>query len=207
LINSLVKFYTHLYTHTSYNKDNGGKTYNASLMIKPIIYNICSEYKVKTIFDFGCGPAAHWDEMGPVIKPKKVMCYDPAIEKFKHLPPDNIKYDMTMCVDVLEHIPEEEIDEVLYHTFWRTKNVMLFSIALTKAQQQLPNGQNAHVTIKDKQWWFDKIERFYGLYPYLTVFIQFGSEARLYKMKGKTRAIISVENLINKTRKNGKPKS
>ena len=207
MINSLVKFYTHLYTKTTYNKRKGRDIINASLMVKPIIYNICNDHKVETIFDFGCGPADHWEIMGPKIKPKKVMLYDPAIDKYSIMPPEDMKFDLTMCVDVLEHIPEEEIDEILYHTFWRTKDVMFFSIALTKAKQILPNGQNAHVTIKDKKWWYEKIDRFYGLYPYLTVYIQFGSETKIFRLKGKSRAIISVANLIKKSRKDGELKS
>jgi SAM-dependent methyltransferase len=73
----------------------------------------------------------------------------------------SIDVDLIIAKDVLEHIPEDEIDEV-FSEFYKTCN---------KAFLVIPLGDNdsfrireyemdrTHVTKKDEEWWFEKIRK------------------------------------------------
>lgn len=73
----------------------------------------------------------------------------------------NLETDLLIAKDVLEHIPEDEIDDIL-NEFRKVSKQCLFVI---------PLGDNdlfrireyeidlTHVTKKDEEWWIDKIRR------------------------------------------------
>jgi len=112
--------------------------------------------KSKTALDYGCGDAFHYiqgihlswglDKMG---------LYDPAILKWNSLPGDN--FDCVICTDVLEHVPEGEINDTLKEIFTLSNKCVFLNIAMYLARQILPNGENAHCTLKPIQWWRHKI--------------------------------------------------
>ena len=64
---------------------------------------------------------------------------------------------MTICIDVLEHIPSQDIDWVLYKIFNKTKKYVFINVACYPAIALLPNGKNAHININNPQWWHKKI--------------------------------------------------
>ena len=66
--------------------------------------------------------------------------------------PDNA-FEWVTAFDLLEHLLEEEIPEVL-DEFARVASVgMAFSIAYTKSRDVL--GGNLHATIRPKEWWLE----------------------------------------------------
>ena len=64
---------------------------------------------------------------------------------------------MTICIDVLEHIPSHDINWVLRDFFSLTKKIVFISIACYKAAAILPNGQNAHINIQTYNWWENQL--------------------------------------------------
>lgn len=110
----------------------------------------------KTMLDYGCASAVQYkrgklDEFLGV----QVSLYDPAIEEFSAEPSGT--YDAVICYDVLEHIHEEHLDYVLSRLFLFADKLVMIKCGLAPAMAVLPNGENAHVTVRNKDWWKQKV--------------------------------------------------
>src|SRR3954447_21617428 len=88
--------------------------------------------------------AEYWDV-------DEVRCYDPGFAPYSELPSGT--FDGVVCTDVLEHLPEEDLDWVLEEIFGFAKRFVFLNVACFPARKSLPNGANAHVTVRDPQWW------------------------------------------------------
>tara|TARA_R100001509_G_scaffold132729_1_gene86257 strand:- start:7558 stop:8094 length:537 start_codon:yes stop_codon:yes gene_type:complete len=123
---------------------------------------LIDEKKPKSILDYGCGKALFHKHFLPTIfRGIMIFCYDPAVKDFENKPQKEI--DLTLCIDVMEHVQEDKIDEVLKDLFTNTKFVFL-TITCYDAIQKLPNGKNAHYTVKPPSWWNDKLKPYDGKY-------------------------------------------
>ena len=113
--------------------------------------------KSKTALDYGCGKAQHYikDRIHLSWGLDKMGLYDPAVLEWNSLPGDN--FDCVICTDVLEHVPEKEINKTLEEIFTLSNKCTYLNIAMYPARQILPNGENAHCTLKPKQWWRTRI--------------------------------------------------
>ena len=131
------------------------------------VFNLIKENNIKTILDYGCGKAKFHSilfnnkkvpgsPMGVDITP-----YDPAIAKFANKPTG--KYDLVLCVDVMEHVQEDKVEEVLKDIFTFSNRIFL-TITCYPATQVLLNGKNAHYTIKEPDWWKEKLKPYDGSY-------------------------------------------
>ncbi|HKZ43150.1 MAG TPA: hypothetical protein VJ044_19485, partial [Candidatus Hodarchaeales archaeon] len=61
--------------------------------------------------------------------------------------------------DVLEHVPEEEIDEVLKEIFEYAQKFVFLSISTKLADKKFPDGENVHVCVKPPDWWLEKLPK------------------------------------------------
>lgn len=111
-----------------------------------------------SLLDYGCGKAtlafAMRDTVG-VYTP-----YDPGIPEYAARP--KMRHDMTVCTDVMEHIEEQFVDDVLDDIFRLTVKCVYMAIACYPARAILPDGRNAHVTIQTPDWWEHKIRYHFG---------------------------------------------
>lgn len=120
-------------------------------------------YKALTLLDYGCGMAlayklnkehkrAHkkWGGIMPRL-------YDPAYEPYSKRPTG--KFDGVICCDVLEHVPEEEIPAFLDDVFGYAEKFVFFTVCCRPAKRILPNGLNAHVTVKPYEWWHRQVRK------------------------------------------------
>ena len=88
----------------------------------------------------------------------KIQCYDPGVPEYADLPKPS---QMVVCIDVLEHIEPELLDNVLDHLEELTEEVLFATIHTEPAGKVLPDGRNAHLIQKPPEWWLPKImERF-----------------------------------------------
>ena len=135
------------------------------------IFQIIKNNNVKTILDYGCGKAKFHSilfnnrkvpgsPMGINMTP-----YDPAVAQFSNKPTG--QYDLVLCIDVMEHVQEDKVDEVLKDIFSYSNKVFL-TITCYPAMQVLPNGKNAHYTIKEPDWWKEKLKPYDG--NHITIF-------------------------------------
>ena len=131
------------------------KKYGISSIKLLDVINEIIDFQPKSVLDYGCGQSILIDKLNI---PKKYR-YDPAISGIDKLPVS--KVDLILCNDVLEHILEEDLDDLLKELKSLSDKVV-FSICIKLATHKLPNGQNAHVTIKPVDWWLNKINNIFG---------------------------------------------
>jgi SAM-dependent methyltransferase len=121
----------------------------------------------KTILDYGCGKGRQYAELNLHkywnVEP---TLYDPATFPEK---PEG-RFDGVVCTDVLEHIPEEDLREVLREIFNYSRKFVFLSICTREARKTLPDGRNAHLTIKPEEWWLSLME---GLEPSVLYEVEF----------------------------------
>ena len=138
---------------------------HSTLVFAKIIKNIITKNQITTMLDYGCGKAFYYDNPsktnGLEIKSLKnywdidISLYDPCYEKYSDL--KNIKYDLVISIDVLEHIPSQDIDWVLDNIIGKAKKYVFINLACYPAVALLPNGKNAHININEPMWWHEKI--------------------------------------------------
>lgn len=85
-----------------------------------------------------------------------VLCYDPAYAPFSDRPKQ--KFDGVVCTDVLEHCPEQDIGWIIDELFGYATRFVFATVACYPAKKHLPNGENAHITIRSPEWWKDPFE-------------------------------------------------
>ena len=117
------------------------------------------ELSPKTVLDYGCGKGLLVDELEKKYPRIRFYKYDPAISEYSSIPVDRV--DLVINTDVLEHIPESDIDDVVCEIS-KLSNVAYFNLHHALALAVLPNGENAHCTIKDKPWYKRKIGKYFS---------------------------------------------
>jgi len=123
------------------------------------IDNLVKKHKVDSLLDYGCGKgyqylASRCHESWGILP----HCYDPGVT-FLDTKPEGV-FGGVICTDVLEHIPEEDINSFLKTLFDHADKFIFLSIATFPARKSLPNGLNCHVTVKDSDWWIKQIVSF-----------------------------------------------
>jgi len=103
-----------------------------------------------TLLDYGCGKGNQWINN---ILPVKPTLYDPAVPQYENKPKG--QFDGVISTDVMEHIPEEQISQVFREISTYATRFVFLCIATNPAIAVLPNGENAHCTLKPLEWWVD----------------------------------------------------
>jgi hypothetical protein len=123
----------------------------------------------KTVLDYGSGKGNQylpmpWKDEGGTVHVGvaawwgvDVRCYDPAYPTFSELPTG--KFDGVISTDVLEHCPEEDMPWIVGALFGYATRFVFASVACFPARKHLPNGQNAHCTIRPLKWWRQLVEQ------------------------------------------------
>ena len=79
--------------------------------------------------------------------------------------------DAVVCMDVLEHIFIEDIPNVLGELFSLATKLLVVNVACYKAAALLPNGDNAHITVRSPDWWKGPIDIVSANYPNVQVLL------------------------------------
>lgn len=76
--------------------------------------------------------------------------------------PSNLQSEWGFCTDVMEHIPTDDVDEVLKNILYSSKQVF-FQIStaddIFSRHPDLDVDSDLHLTVKDYQWWLEKFTR------------------------------------------------
>jgi len=114
--------------------------------------------EVDHLLDYGCGSNLSLSKNLKTDRPFKLQCYDPMVDEYSDSP---IPAQMVACIDVIEHIESEYLDDVLDHLEELTDEVLVISIHTGPAGRTLDDGRNAHLIQQPMGWWLPKFdERF-----------------------------------------------
>jgi hypothetical protein len=131
-----------------------------------------SKYSYKKIIDISSGRGVLIKLLQNKFSDIKICTTD--IKKFNDIDVDFIKldltnkieynniidkYDLLLCLDVLEHIEEEYIDDVLNFLSSISEN-FCFSIA---NHSDIKNNYELHLIQKNKKWWNTKLKKYYKI--------------------------------------------
>jgi hypothetical protein len=122
----------------------------ASLKMAPVVKKIFQDSNFISISDYGAGKKnleKKLIELG--LKNFEYYPYDPAFPEYG-LPQ---KADIVCCIDVLEHVEEVYLLNVLDELKRLTIKLGFFSIATKPAKKFLKDGRNAHLIQKPASWW------------------------------------------------------
>ena len=140
-------------------------TYGAGLATSvyyKLIENAIDEYQVNTLLDYGCGKGA----LKKSITKCAIYEYDPCIEGKDA---DPIACDMLTCLDVMEHIEPDCLDNVLAHIKTKFSKVAFISVSLIPAQAILADGRNAHILLKPVEWWLLRFKEDFNVVKHMVV--------------------------------------
>ena len=115
------------------------------------------ENNIKTVLDYGSG-RSDWNDLSfdnennisalEYFNLNKVFQYEPTIDN------SNKKIaDCVLCFDVLEHIFISDLNKVVSDLYYHASNLLILQVACYEAKAKLPNGENAHITIRSPIWW------------------------------------------------------
>ena len=115
----------------------------------------------KTILDFGSGHGNQYKNMRLndrfCISIDNVYCYDIGIPEYAVIPDG--QFDGVISTDVLEHIPEEFLDENIKTIFEKATKFVYIAVHCGKSIKTLSDGSNAHCTIHPPRWWSKRIKQ------------------------------------------------
>jgi hypothetical protein len=153
----------------------GGRQFfgNSLLNHEKEIGEFIRELGATSLLDYGCGAGMPYDSPYKVWKnwglnPTFIRLYDPAFKE--HSKPVTGKYDIVISSDVLEHIPEDQVDSVIQTMFSHARKGVWASICTRPAKKCFPGTKiNMHVTLHPMQWWDDTFKEHAGGLPYRLV--------------------------------------
>lgn len=138
-----------------YAEIHSNNTYGtSSRQLKTFIELLIKDKEIKTFLDFGCGQSTLSDVLAQDLGIKNYK-YEPSIKELSTIPVDSV--DLVINTDVLEHIPEDILDNVLEEIKSHSETVF-FNIHNGLAFEVLSNGENAHCTVYPPEWWKKKLE-------------------------------------------------
>lgn len=129
-----------------------------SIQFAPLVKQLIDQLQAKSLSDYGAGK----QNLIKTLR-EQLACdlpyfpYDPAFPEYGTPKPA----DLVCCIDVLEHIEPEMLDNVLDELAAITIRNGLFSIHTGPAIKVLSDGRNAHLIQQPSSWWLPKLcERF-----------------------------------------------
>lgn len=117
---------------------------------------LIQKYKATSLLDFGCGRGdpyftpyqihREWGVSRPTL-------YDPAFNSHDVPPFKGHYFDGVLCSDVLEHVPEDVVEDFIAELFSYSRQFVWASVCCRLAKKAFPDGTNLHVTVQPLGWW------------------------------------------------------
>lgn len=111
--------------------------------------------------DYGAGSGGLSMAMQSRHKDKniKITEYEPSRPRTRAPKP----HPYVVCIDVLEHIEPELLDNVLLDLQRVTQQRGYFTISCRPASKILRDGRNAHLIVKPQTWWRERLEKLFNI--------------------------------------------
>lgn len=102
------------------------------------------------ILDFGCGPTGG---LAKYYGYERVISHDPFVPEYA-ADPWSEQFSIFFSCDVFEHLTQEQLLQLTRRLCKHTSiNLVFVALSTRPANKLLPNGLNAHLTIRAPQWW------------------------------------------------------
>ncbi len=163
----LIDLYRQLHTEGEKSLDLPAEQTFAGQSLLPHVVrikNMIARTASRTILDYGSGKGfqylprqlkdekgGEWQSIQAYWGIDGIHCYDPGYEPFSKRP--QAQFHGVISTDVLEHCPEEDIPWIIDEIFAFATRFVFANIACYPAKKRLPNGENAHCTIRPFSWW------------------------------------------------------
>ena len=169
--NELLSFYKQM-ADNGYNRNDGTfveKVYSDAEPHKfaEQIKKIVEHFNAKNCLDYGSGGSdlnktklVNGEKFIDYVGLKKIKSFEPARNKKK-----KDKCDIVLCFDVLEHVFINDVPWVINDLFKYATKCIVINVACYNAAALLPNGENAHITVRPPSWWLGQIECISSLHP------------------------------------------
>jgi hypothetical protein len=132
----------------------------ASLQFAPFVASIIKQTGVKSVADYGAGKQNLLKGLAQQgVTPGEYFPYDPAFPEYG--PPRAA--DLVCCIDVLEHIEPDLVENVIAELATITPKFGFFSVHMGPAGKVLADGRNAHLIQKPTSWWLPKIVKHFEI--------------------------------------------
>jgi len=154
-------------THNEYKAFDGG---GIRTLVDKILHELKSRKSV-TILDYGCGLATHWHSQVWINNTKSILNvlgekvqgfyrYDPAYDIYSKKPTN--KFDFVVCSDVLEHVPDDYLEEFFFdiNNFVKSDGIIFYSISTKPSRNSFIDGTNMHINIKSIEDWFGVLKSY-----------------------------------------------
>ena len=136
---------------------------------------------VKTVLDYGCG-GSDWNMKGFDTSGKSAKEFY-CLEKVNRYEParninERVVSDAVLNFDVLEHVFIADIQSVLKDIFSYASKLVVINVACYPASALLPNGENAHVTVRHPLWWKSQLDNIALEFPNTSILLFASTEHR-----------------------------
>ena len=139
------------------------------------IRSILNQHAISTVLDYGCG-GSDWRASGfdgesnqsaiDFFNLQNAYRYEPARDI-----DERQAVDCVVSFDVLEHVFISDVPSVLRDMFSYATKLLILNVACYPAVARLPNGENAHITVRNPIWWKGMVDCISVEFPKTTVFL------------------------------------
>ena len=175
----LVDYYA-LMAATGYDRSDGTRVESAfnDFELRPFraeIRKYFAQFGIRSVLDYGSG-GSDWNAMGfDEASGQSAVQYFGLSEARRYEPARGIderaEVDCVVSFDVLEHIFIADVPSVLRDMFRHARDLLTLNVACYPAAAKLPNGENAHVTVRPPAWWKGMVDSIASEYPATSVLL------------------------------------
>jgi len=132
----------------------------ASTHFAPLVSEIIKVFNIRSLSDYGAGKKRLFESLEKLNNiPKEYFPYDPAFPEYG----EPKVADLVCCIDVLEHIEPDLVDNVIRELSLITKNIGFYTVHMGPAGRVLSDGRNAHLIQKPTSWWLEKFIKYFDI--------------------------------------------
>jgi hypothetical protein len=119
-----------------------------------MVSSIIEKMGVTHLLDYGCGAQCSLAKSLKLKQKLTYQAYDPGVPRFSKAP---MPAQMVCCIDVLEHIEPDKLENVLDHLTRLCEGIIVLTVSSIPAMKTLDDGRNAHLIQEPMQWWLPKL--------------------------------------------------
>ncbi|MFT5171855.1 MAG: hypothetical protein ACI8W7_000019 [Gammaproteobacteria bacterium] len=148
---------------------------------EPVLDTVRAHH-VSTVLDFGCG-GSDWHAPGfDEQTGKSALEYFGLQAVYRYEPARNLderqSVDCVVCFDVLEHVFITDVPGVIRDMLSYATKLVVLNVACYPARALLPNGENAHITVRHPMWWKGVVDCISLEFPSIDIFLMCSTSYR-----------------------------